>query len=110
MSAFWVCATITAVSAFVSLGFALTALRSASAASRTNSMYAAARSLALAVTATVALFTRSDAFVEAIAVAMVIVQAVDAVIGARIHDRVKTIGPTATAVVNAVSLVWLLQQ
>ncbi len=109
-AAFWVCAIITAVSAFVSLGFSIAGMAAADASSRTSSMYASARSLALVVTATVALLTRSNSYVEAIAVTMVIVQAVDAVIGVRIRDRLKTVGPAATALVNAAALVWLLRQ
>jgi hypothetical protein len=73
-------------------------------------MYASARSLALAATAVVALFARSSTFLEAIALAMVIVQALDAIIGVGIHDRLKTIGPAATSLANAVALIWLLQQ
>jgi len=109
-AAFWVCATITVVSAFVSLGYSIAALAAADASSRTSSMYASARSLALAVSAIVALFARSDSYLEAIAVTMVIVQAADAVIGARIRDRLKTFGPAATSLANAAALLWVLQQ
>ncbi|PJJ55304.1 hypothetical protein CLV54_3194 [Compostimonas suwonensis] len=71
-------------------------------------MYAFARSLALLVVAIVALFTGSVAFVAAIAIAMVIVQVADAVIGVRIRDRLKTVGPAATALVDLAALVWML--
>jgi hypothetical protein len=109
-AAFWVCAGVTAISAFVSLGYSIAALAGSDTLGRTSSMYASARSLALAVTAVVALFARSSTFLEAIALAMVIVQALDAIIGVRIHDRLKTIGPAATSLANAVALIWLLQQ
>ena len=106
--AFWFCAAITLISALVSLGYAIAGLRGADAEARTASEYAFSRSLALAIAAIVAMFTASVAFVAAVALAMVIVQLVDAVIGARIPDRVKTFGPAATALVNAAALVWML--
>jgi len=54
---YWICAAITAVSAFVSLGFSIAALRPADGASLTASRYATARSIALVVVAVVAFFT-----------------------------------------------------
>ncbi|WP_235833396.1 hypothetical protein [Orlajensenia flava] len=107
-AAYWVCALITLVSAFVSLGYSLAALRGASGDVLTASRYAAARSAALAVAVVVALFVGSVAFVAAIAVAMVIVQAIDAVIGVTIKDRLKTFGPAATALFNLAALIWML--
>lgn len=71
-------------------------------------MYAFARSLALAVVAVVAPFTGAVSFVVAIAVAMVVVQAADAVIGAVLRDRLKTFGPAGVAAVNLAALIWLL--
>lgn len=106
--AFWVCAAITAVSAFVSLGYSLAALRAPGASDRTSSLYAAARSLALAIAAVAALFVGSRDFLVAIAVTMTIVQAADALIGARINDRLKTVGPAATAAANAIAVMWLI--
>ncbi len=106
--AFWICGAVTAVSALVSLGYSVAALQGADLAARTASRYAFARSLALAVVAVVALFTGSTPFVVAIAITMVVVQAADAVIGAAIRDRLKTLGPAVTAAVNLAVLVWLL--
>lgn len=106
--AFWVCAVITVISAAVSFGYSVAGLRAASGDAVTPSMYAFARSLALLVVAVVALFTLSGAFVAAVAIAMILVQAVDAVIGVRIHDRVKAVGPAVTALVNLAGLIWLL--
>jgi hypothetical protein len=40
---------------------------------------------------------------------MIIVQAGDAAIGARIRDRMKTLGPAGTAVLNLAAIVWLLK-
>ncbi len=108
--AFWVCSSITVVSAWVSLGYSIAGLRAAGSADRTASMYALARSIALAAAAAIAPFTGAVAFCIAVAVAMIIVQAIDAVIGAVIKDRLKTFGPAATAVLNLGALVWLLGQ
>lgn len=107
--AFWICVAITAISAYVSLGYSIAGLRgSDDDAARTASKYALARSSALAVAATVAPFTQAVAFLVAVAVAMIVVQASDAVIGAGLRDRLKTIGPALTAAANAAALVWLL--
>lgn len=108
-AAFWVCATVTLVSAFVSLGYSLAALARSNAADRTSSMYAAARSLALASTAVVALFARSTPYLEAVATSMVAVQAIDAAIGVAIRDRFKSVGPALTSLANLAALIWLLQ-
>ncbi|MGC4963050.1 hypothetical protein ACPXCG_05595 [Gordonia sp. DT218] len=105
--AFWICAAVTAISAAVSLGYSVAGLTSSEAAERAPSMYACARSLALAAVALAALFAGSTPFLVAVAVAMVTVQAVDAVIGGVIHDRFKTIGPAVTAAANLAALVWL---
>jgi hypothetical protein len=40
---------------------------------------------------------------------MIIVQAGDAIIGGLIRDRVKTLGPAGTAVVNLAAMIWLLR-
>jgi len=58
-----------------------------------NAMYAFTRSLALALAATVVLFTHSPSWLRAVAFAMVLVQAGDAVVGARLGNRLKTVGP-----------------
>lgn len=105
---FWICAAITLISALVSLGFSIVALRAGAPETRSGSMYAFARSLALAIVAVVALFAGSIDFVAAVALAMIIVQAADAVIGGVLRDRVKTVGPAVTAVLNLAALVWLL--
>ena len=105
---YWLCVAITAISAFVSLGFSIVGYRNSNSESRVGFMYALARSLALAVVAVVALFTTSVPFAACIAVAMVLVQAADAVVGWRTHDAMKTYGPAVTAIANAAALVWML--
>lgn len=47
------------------------------------------------------------AAVTAIAAAMVVVQAADAVVGVSIRDRVKTFGPAFTALAGLAALVWM---
>jgi hypothetical protein len=105
---FWLCGAITAISAYVSLGYSVVGLRDATAEAKVGYMYALARSGALAAAATVALVTSSIGFVAAVAVVMIVVQGADAIVGTRIHDRLKTYGPAATAAANAAALVWLL--
>lgn len=105
-TAFWICAGMTTISAFVSLGYSMAALRSPAGSAQINARYAFSRSLALAVAATVVLFTHSPSWLRAVAVAMILVQAGDAVIGVSIRDRVKTFGPALTAVANFVTLLY----
>ncbi|MDX6666620.1 MAG: hypothetical protein QOG68_2826, partial [Solirubrobacteraceae bacterium] len=56
----------------------------------------------------VPVFSQTRSSLLTIALAMVIVQALDALVGATIHDRMKTLGPASLAAVNLVALVWLL--
>ncbi|MBC7723672.1 MAG: hypothetical protein H7146_02845 [Burkholderiaceae bacterium] len=70
-------------------------------------MYAFARSIALLAVAVAALVVGSVPFLVAIAGAMVIVQAADAVIGGITRDRVTTVGPALTAVAGLATLIWL---
>jgi hypothetical protein len=108
-AAFWVCGLVTLVSAAVSLGYSVAALRGAAGSAEVlASRYAAARSVALAAVAVAALFSGSVGFAVAVGLAMVVVQALDAVVGSTIPDRLKTVGPAATAVVNLAAVVWLL--
>jgi len=106
--AYWICAGVTLVSAVVSFGYSVAGLRGAEGAARTASQYALARSTALLAVAGVALFAGAPAFVAAVAIAMIIVQAIDAVVGVTIKDRLKTFGPALTALLNLGVLVWML--
>jgi hypothetical protein len=106
--AFLLCSVVTGVSAAVSFGYSVAGLRSSRGEGRTASEYALARSLAILVGAVVSPFTGLVAVVAAVAVVMILVQAFDAVIGARQHDRVKTIGPAVTAVANVAVLGWMV--
>lgn len=46
-------------------------------------------------------------FLAAVACAMIVVQGLDAFVGAHSHNRIKTIGPAVTALANAAALGWL---
>jgi hypothetical protein len=81
------------------------ALRCPEGPGRTDAFYAFSRSLALAVVAVILLFAQSLDWLKAVAVAMIVVQAGDAVIGARSRDRLKTVGPALTAVANLAVLI-----
>lgn len=105
---YWVCVAITVISAAVSFGYAVAAFRTAVPASKNASDYALARSTALLAVALAAFFVNSAGFAAAVAVAMVLVQAIDAGIGARIRDPLKTYGPALTAVANLAALVWMV--
>lgn len=107
-TAFWVCAAITAASSFVSVGYSVAAMRAAAPDDNTSEMYAAARSVAIAVAAVVAFFVGSEGFLAAIALTMIAVQSIDALVGVKVHDRLATVGPAVTAIVNAAALVWML--
>lgn len=108
-ASFWLCAVITLVSALTSLGFSIVAARISDAgAGLLNARYAMSRSGALAVVAVVAIVNQSTLWLAAVAVAMVLIQAGDAVVGRLDRNLLKTIGPAATAVANAAALLWML--
>jgi hypothetical protein len=107
MTAFWVCAGVTAASALVSLGYSVAAVIALDQA-RVNAMYALSRSAALAAAVLVPVFSQTRSSLLTIALAMVIVQALDAVVGATIHDRMKTFGPASLGLFNLVALAWFL--
>jgi hypothetical protein len=71
-------------------------------------MYALSRSVALAAVIVVPLISQRRSSLLTIALAMVIVQALDAVVGGVIRDRMKTFGPASLGALNLVALVWFL--
>lgn len=101
---FWLCAAITLASSLISAGFSLAALSVVGDAHRL-ALYAASRSLALALTALLAVGVRSRAGLLTVAFAMALVQAGDAVIGALAHDTSKTAGPAGLALLTVGALV-----
>jgi hypothetical protein len=74
----------------------------------TNAMYALSRSVALAVVSLVALISQTRSSLLTIALAMVIVQALDAVVGGIVRDRMKTFGPASLGALNLAALTWFL--
>lgn len=106
---FILCASVTAISAIISLGFSIAAVLGATGTARTMALYACARSTALMIGSAAALLTGSSGWLQAMAWSMIIVQAGDAVIGATIKDPMKTYGPAGTALLNLVALIWLIQ-
>src|SRR4030081_4085438 len=106
---YWFFSVATTISALTSLGFSIAALVTATEGSLPTARYATSRSVALAVAAAVPFVAPSAAWVEAVAVAMVIVQTGDAVIGQRERDVRKTLGPAVLAAINLVALVLLLR-
>jgi hypothetical protein len=105
---FVLCATVTVVSALVSLGFSLASTRTPVQAQRSLGLYASARSFALLLASVAAFWAGSVPWLQMAAGCLIVVQACDAAIGATIGDRMKTLGPLATAIFNLVALVWAL--
>lgn len=106
--AFVACASVTTISAVISLGFSVAAVSLASGQTRTIALYASARSLAFTLISLVPFVTGSTPWLEAVAVGIIIVQFCDAGVGVTIHDRIKTLGPAGTAVANLAVLGWVL--
>jgi hypothetical protein len=104
---YWFCVAVTIVSALTGTGFSFAALFGSEDSSRTNAMYVTSRSVALVVISAVPIFHSSRTWAEAAALAMVIVQAGDAAIGALQRDFMKTTGPAVLAGVNLVALIML---
>ena len=106
---FWTCAVMTLLSAGVSAGFSLVGLFGPGSAD-SFARYAASRSVALLLTVVIAICIRSRMAVAVLGIAMTVVQAFDAVIGALAHDPSKTYGPFSFAVLNALVVIWLLRE
>ncbi len=105
---FWGCALMTLLSAAVSAGFSLAGLLG-SGNGDSFARYATSRSVALLVTVLIAIGVRSRTAIAFLGIAMTSVQAFDGVIGVLAHDPLKTYGPFAFAVLNALAVGWLLR-
>jgi hypothetical protein len=103
------CASITAISAIISLVFSIAAAPGVNGTARIMALYACARSMALAIASAVPFLTGSTEWLQAVAWSMIIVQACDAVIGTAIKDRMKTFGPAGTALLNLAAVIWLIR-
>jgi hypothetical protein len=107
-AAYWTCAVISALSALTSLFFSARAAVTDEGHARTNARYVVARSFPLTVVAVIPLFHHSTQWEIAVALCLVIVQALDAGIGVTIRDRKETAGPALTAALNLAALLWLI--
>ena len=111
---FHVAASITAINVLVASGFSLAGLISPqfilpataipNQASLVFAMYAAARTLPLAVTTLVLIYKRSTSALVVIGALAGTIQAIDAVIGLYQRDIGKTVGPLVLAVAQFVVL------
>jgi hypothetical protein len=104
---FWLCATITTISAVVSAGFSVVGLLGPSG-NDIFARYAASRSIALLVAALSCMALCWRKGVAGVALAMSLVQGFDGLIGALAGDPTKTYGPFVFAAVNVAALAWLL--
>jgi hypothetical protein len=107
-NSFWTCAVMTFLSAGVSAGFSLVRLFGLGTGD-SFARYAASRSIALLLAVLIAICVRSRTALAVLGIAMTVVQALDGVIGALAHDPSKTYGPFAFAVLNALTVIWLLR-
>jgi hypothetical protein len=105
---FWICALVTLLSAGISAGFSLAGLAGPDRGDR-YARYAASRSVALLLTVLIAIVVRSSPAIVFLGIAMTIVQALDGVIGTLARDPMRTYGPFALAVINALAVAWLLR-
>ena len=96
---------ITLLSAFVSMFFAVRSIRLAETSEeRTVALYAASRSVALFAVAVVPAFGRFAEWAIAIAMAMTIVQGLDALVGIRQRRAAMILGPATLGVLNLVAI------
>lgn len=103
---FWICAIVTLISAVVSASFSVAALIGVARQDQ-YVMYAASRSVALAIASIACIGARSRHGVMTLALTMVVVQGLDALIGLVVHDPVKTYGPLVLSIVGLASLIAL---
>jgi hypothetical protein len=103
--AYWLCAGFTLFSALVSAGFSLFALRMVGG--HEYALYAASRSVGLPFAAVFAMATRSRGGVAAIAIAMTLIQLLDAIIGFRLNDLGRAYGPLTLSAMNFGLLLWM---
>jgi len=104
---FLLCASITAVSALISLGFSIAAVVTSTGVTRITALYVCSRSLALALASAIPFLVVSNAWLLAVALCMALVQAGDAAIGVIKNNRIETFGPLGTAALNLIAIVWL---
>lgn len=107
---FLICALVTLASALTSLGFYIAAYLQSDKTSRINAMYAISRSIAIIAICFVPFINNSSSWLVATATTMIIVQILDALIGIKINNTLKTFGPAITAAVNLLALIWFVRK
>ena len=63
----------------------------------------------MATASVIPCFYHSVQWLSAIAVIMIVVQVLDAAIGIKLRDSLKTYGPAITAIFNLGALIWLIK-
>jgi hypothetical protein len=116
-TAFYVTATVMASNVLLASGFAVTGLVQPQAilpqdyapnsASLVFALYAAARTLPLAVCAFWAIWRRSASGVIILGTLAGFIQVADAIVGFLLHDPSKTIGPLVVGIAQLLSVGWL---
>src|SRR5258706_14197535 len=103
--AYWACAGFTLFSAVVSAGFSLLSLRLVTG--HEYALYAASRSVALLLAVVYTMALRSRGGVAALAVAMIMVQIFDAIIGFLLNDPGRAYGLLVFFAINFGLLLWI---
>lgn len=104
---FLCCASVTTVSALVSLGFSTASVLGSQGGERTAALYTLVRSLALAAVSLASFVMASPGWLAGASGAMILVQVGDGFVGLLGRDLVKILGPFATAAVNLAALAYL---
>lgn len=109
-AAYLTLAILTLVSATPSLGYAVLSVREAAGDHERTvvALYAATRSVALFVIALVPLVHRNDGWLTAAAVAMIIVQGLDVLVGVRRRQAAMIAGPAVLSLAVLVALLFFL--
>lgn len=102
-----VTAAVTAASAFLGVVFSLGAVRREQGSARSNALYMLARSLGLSLLAAVPCLFHSSALLAAVTGAMLLVQAVDGLVGLGRKSLLRTMGPFLMALLHGVCLALL---
>ena len=106
---FLICASITALSAFIGFAFSISETISSQDKARTTAMYLLVRSAVLFTASIVPFFYHSTLLLIAVALCMILVQALDAIIGVIVRDRMRLIGPLVVVALNSLALFWFLK-
>lgn len=93
---YWLCFAVAGLSALISLGYSLVALRK-DGRSDIYAQYAASRSVAVVGAVASAGFVHSVDLLVVVALMTAVMQAIDAIVGIRTRDPAKIFGPAGVA-------------